>query len=368
MKICVKCIVNETVPGVVFDLNGVCNLCCNDVKKSGNYNLYKNNNDLAKFIKRIKSKRKGDNDYDCLIGVSGGVDSSYTLVKCVENGLKPLVVHMDNGWNSELAVSNINNLIDKLEVDLITVVLDWDEYKSMMNAFFSSDVVDVELLYDNAMLKVNYETARKYNIKNIIFGTNHSTEGIEIPDDWAWNKNDGKNIKSICSKHGVEIKKFPLFNVLDLVIYKYLYGIKNSSILDVLQYNKSEAIEYLSDKYDFKPYPYKHYESIFTRFYQGYILPGKFNIDKRIIHLSSLISSGQLTRGMAISELLKPPYGSEQQLINDRNYFLKKLDWTEEQLENYLSRPEVKHDKYGSDLFLYKILIYFYNFFSKKNN
>ena len=310
----------------------------------------KNKIDLDILIKKIKSK-KTNNKYDCIVGLSGGVDSCFTLHKAIEIGLKPLVVHMDNGWNSELAQNNIENLLKKLDVDLYTHVIDWSEYRKMMNAFFKADVLDVELLMDNAMLAVNYSQASKNNIQYILAGTNLSSEGMEMPTNMNWFKYDKKNIIDIINKfEKVTIDTYPIISTLDLVKYIFFRKIKWISFLDYFDYNKFDAINLLKDKYNFKPYPYKHYESIFTRFYQGYILPNKFGIDKRILHLSTLIISKQLKRDEAIKELKSPnAYPSQEMLENDKLYFLKKMGWSNNDLNDYIKRPKIPHDYYKSE-------------------
>jgi hypothetical protein len=298
----------------------------------------------------LKSRGEGK-PYDCIVGVSGGLDSAWVLVKAKELGLRPLAVHMDNGWNSNVAVSNIANLIDGLGVDLYTYVINWDEYRSLMEAFLAADVLDVELLYDNALLEVSYSQARKYGLRHILSGTNFSTEGMEMPSNWSWkNKMDGRNIVRIGKKFGVKIKTFPLFTTWKWLVYKYLHGIERVAFPNFLGYNKEEALAILERDHGFKKYPYKHYENVFTRFYQGHILPMKFGIDKRKSHLSSLVLSGQMSRAAALRDLEHSPYPSENDMRVDRAFFLKKMGWDEQKLEKYLSRPEISHSEYGTDL------------------
>ena len=234
---------------------------------------------------------------------------------------------MDNGWNSELAQNNIENLVKKLNLDLFTYVIEWNEYKNMMNSFFDSDVIDIELLMDNAMLSVNYQQASKNDINYILAGTNTATEGMAMPTNMNWFKYDKKNILNILKIYGDQkIKSFPIISTLDLIYYILFKRIKWISFLDYFNYNKFEAIDVLK-KYDFKPYPYKHYESIFTRFYQGYLLPKKFGIDKRILHYSTLIVSNQIKREDILDEInLENAYPSTEMLESDKEYFLKKWD------------------------------------------
>jgi N-acetyl sugar amidotransferase len=305
---------------------------------------------LHQLIGKVKSAGKGK-AYDCIVGVSGGVDSSWVLVKAVALGLRPLAVHMDNGWNSNTAVSNIANLLDKLGVDLYTYVINWNEYRSLMEAFFAADVIDVELLYDNALLEVCYSQAKKYGLRHILMGTNFSTEGMAMPSNWSWkNKMDGRNIVKIGRAFGVTLETYPLFTTWKWLVYKYLNKIEEVPLPDYLEYNKEQVLSALERDYGFTRYPYKHYESIFTRFYQGFILPRKFGVDKRKSHLSSLVLSGQMSREEAIRDLQTIPYPSEKDLRADRLFFLKKMGWGDQKLEAYLSRPEIGHGVYGTDL------------------
>ena len=275
--------------------------------------------------------------------------------------MKPLAVHLDNGWNSELAQNNIENLVKSLNVDLYTHVLDWNEYKSMMNSFFDADVIDIELLMDNAMYSLNYEIAKKENVKFILSGSNFSTEGMSMPKNMNWIKFDKKNIYSIVKNFGnYKIESYPAIGVFDLIRYILFYKIKWIHFLDYFDYRKSEAVDILKKKYRFKPYEYKHYESIFTRFYQGYILPKKFNIDKRILHLSTLIVTNQLLRDEALKKLELSPYSDNLQLNDDKSYFLKKMNWSEEKLEEYLKRPAISHAKYSNSKFIYDNLLKIY--------
>ena len=355
---CKVCVMNSTASDIIFDKNGQCNYCKKFIKK---IELTKKSEfDLDELISKIKSKKK-NSKYDCIVGLSGGIDSSYTLVKVVELGLKPLAVHMDNGWNSELAQNNIENLVKSLNVDLYTYVIEWNEYKSMMNSFFESDVLDVELLMDNAMLSINYEIAKKEKLQFILSGSNTSTEGMDMPKNMNWIKFDKKNIESIIKIFGNnKIRSYPAIGVFDLVKYIVLNKIKWVHFLDYFDYKKDEAKEFLKKKYNFKPYEYKHYESIFTRFYQGYILPNKFKIDKRILHLSTLVITNQITRDEALKLLETHTYSSEIKLKEDKEYFLKKMNWSEEKLKNYIERPAKSHDQYPNSKFIYEYLLKIY--------
>lgn len=359
-QMCTRCLMDTTADGITFDNDGVCSYCKKFESKLKS--PYKRLDlDLENFVKKIKKDGK-NKPYDCIVGVSGGVDSSYTLIKVIELGLRPLAVHMDNGWNSELATNNIKNLVEGLGVDLYTHVIDWVEYRELMQAFFDADVLDIELLYDNAMLAVNYHQARKYGIKYILSGSNTSTEGMLIPYTWNWHKFDKKNIINLAKRRNIKIKTFPIIGGIEFLINDFIKKIKWIPFLDYLEfYNKFEALDILTNSYNYKPYPFKHYESIFTRFYQGYILPEKFNVDKRKVHLSTLIISKQMTREDALKQLSGIPYPSENDLQDDIEYFLKKMKWTKDDLYSYIKRPEILHSKYGSERWWWDILLKVHN-------
>jgi N-acetyl sugar amidotransferase len=362
---------DTSVRDISFDENGVCNYCTSFLDRCGHI-LDKDpdlrRQELNAFVTKVKENGKGK-QYDCIIGISGGVDSSWALVQAVNLGLRPLAVHMDNGWNSELAQNNIANLVRRLSVDLYTHVINWIEYRKLMQAFFDADVIDVELLYDNAMLAVNYQQASHHGLKFILSGTNQATEGMYIPKDWMWLKFDKHNLKSIGKRFGnVRLVTFPSIGTLGYIYYEFIKKTKWIPFLDYFEYNKFKAIETLKLDFDYKPYPFKHYESIFTRFYQGYILPNKFKVDKRKVHLGTLVISGQMTREQAILDLEGIPYPSEQTLEEDKVYFVKKMGWTMHQLQEYINRPPKRHDIYPSERFFWDGLLKIYKTFNHKKS
>lgn len=351
-RVCERCVMDTSVPDISFDGDGICNYCTEFLERAGPL-LHKDPGarraELDAFIHRVKAAGRGKR-YDCVVGMSGGVDSSWTLVKAVEFGLRPLAAHMDNGWNSELSQNNIANLVRKLGVDLYTHVIDWDEYRRLMQAFFDADVIDVELLYDNAMIAVNYQQAAKHGASFILAGTNHATEGMRMPKAWNWLKQDKKQIEALARRFGnVALESFPSIGTLAFVSYEFLRRIRWIGFLDYLEYNKFEALDVLQRDFAYKPYPYKHYESIFTRFYQGYLLPAKFGVDKRRVHLATLVASAQMTQEEALSVLRGSPYPSERELAQDKHYFVKKMGWTMEQLDAYVKRPGKPHMAYPSE-------------------
>ena len=351
-QICSRCVMDETARVITFDSQGRCNYCSEFVNRAGQLlapDPSERARQLTTLVEAIQAQGRGKR-YDCIMGLSGGVDSSYAIVQAVKLGLRPLAVHMDNGWNSELAQNNIENLVRGLDLDLVTYVIDWREYRSLMEAFFSADVIDIELLYDNAMYAVNYRQATRWGTKWILAGTNLATEGMRIPGEWNWLKYDKRNIKAIHRyRGGRTLKSFPAIGTLEYVWHLGVRRVKWVSFLDYFDYNKARAIAELQRDFSFKPYPHKHYESVFTRLYMGHILPTKFNVDMRKVDFSNLIISGQMTRKEALHELQKDPYPSPQDLRRDITFFRKKLGWSETDWQSYLARPERRHNSFASE-------------------
>jgi N-acetyl sugar amidotransferase len=355
---CSQCVLNTNDdPDISFDKNGICNHCQNYEKlaKEGIKSL----NDLLPKIEEIKLHGKGKK-YDCLIGVSGGVDSTYVALKVKEFGLRPLVIHLDNGWNSAIAVQNINNIVEKLGFDLYTHVIDWEEFRDLQLSFLKASVVDLELTSDHAIFSVLYALAFKFKIKYVINGFNISTEGV-LPKSWRWSKFDWLNIKAIHDKFGQrKLKTFPHLSFFKKFYYDALLKMETLPILNYLDYDKENAKKIIADALGWVDYGGKHFESIITRFYQGYILPEKFGIDKRKAHLSSLICSKQITKAEAFIELKKEKY-NQLQYQEDRVFILKKFGLTEEQFQEIMKLPVKKHSDYPS--YETQHYIYHKNFF-----
>lgn len=348
---------------ITFDVDGVCNYCTDFLVRLDRYvepDPVERERRLHALVDKVKANGKGK-PYDCIIGVSGGVDSSYTLVRAVELGLRPLAVHMDSGWNAEVAANNIANLVRGLGVDLYTHVIDWPEIRGLMEAMFAADVRDVEVLYDNALAGVVYGQAAKHKLHYILAGSNMATEGLSIPSDWTWNKMDKRNIIGISKRFGgPKLKTFPAIGTFRYIKHILIDRAHWIAFLDLIDYRKDEAVEILVRHYGYKPYAYKHYESVFTRFWQGYMLPAKLGYDKRRPHLSTLVMTGQMTRNEAITKMGEIAYPSQKDLDGDRTYFLKKMGWTRQKLDDYLARPEVRHDAYPSEAALWARLLGLY--------
>ena len=344
-KECLKCLLNDSLSNVFIDDSLICNFCHSSAKIQFE-NEDKNNKSLVlhKLIKKIK-KNKNKN-YDCIVGISGGLDSSTLLIKAKELGLRCLAVHMDNGWDTPLAHRNIEVILKATGFDYETWVIDWNEYRDLLKAYMAEDVIDLEMLYDNAAFAVNYYFAIKYKVKTILTGDNIATEGIPMPKEWSWQKYDATNILSIAKSANVELKTYPYIRFRKALLAK-IFGINKIPLLNYLDYDKEIALEKLIPL-GYQPYPYKHYESVFTRYYQGEILPKKFGVDKRIIHLSSLIQINAITKEEAKNEIKNHPYLDLIKLKKDKKFICKKLNITESELNNYLIRPEKSHLNFKS--------------------
>jgi N-acetyl sugar amidotransferase len=326
-------------PFIQFDSDGVCSHCREFDRQAelfvGNESTQEQR--LERLLGRIRRTRR-EGRYDCVIGVSGGVDSSYVahLAKKVFD-LRPLAVHVDNGWNSNLAVSNIHHLVNKLEIDLITEVLDWREFKSLQLAFLRSSTPDLEIPTDHAITATLMRVAREHRIRFILGGSNVASEGI-MPAAWSQGIRDYKYISAVNSRFGsMELKSFPHFTYYRFAFNKLL-GQRWIDILNYVRFEKAEAVQLLVNEYDWEPYSTKHGESIYTRFFQNFYLPTKFGADKRRGHLSSLICSGQIDRTAAL-EVLAHPIAPQEEVSADVEYVRKKFELSESEFFDLLDSP-----------------------------
>lgn len=351
-QVCTYCVMDTTDVDIVFDEKGVCNHCKNAKEKLDTITFENNQfRDLAleKIVNKIKAKGR-NKKYDCVIGLSGGVDSSYLAYKVKEMRLRPLAVHLDNGWNSELAVKNIETIVNKLEIDLYTHVIDWEEFRELQSAFLKAGVVDLEMLSDNAIVVSIYRVMKKYKINTFLIGSNLASESI-MPSSWLYQpKYDSLNIKTIYKKFGnrMKLKTFPLLSMYEYIRYHYFKAHNSVALLDYMDYNKAEVLDFLQRELGYKPYPGKHYESMITRFYQAYILPTKYNIDKRKAHFSSLIASEQISRAEAINELKKSLFTSDLEKENEIDFFCKKMRISREEFDGIIKSDRVEHHFYSS--------------------
>lgn len=368
-QICSKTIMDNTVDNeITFDENGISNYVYeyNNLVEIRIPPDDKKSKKLQEVIDAIKQNSVGK-DYDCLIGVSGGVDSTYLAYKLKEMGLRSLAVHVDNGWNSELAVDNIQRVLNKLDIDLYTNVLNWEEFKDLQLSFLKASTPDGEIPTDHAITATLYHIAAKFNIKYIISGTNVRTEGI-MPRTWSDGHLDWVYIKNIQKKFGSKkLTSYTHLSLWDYINYILIKRIKKVSILDFIEYDKKEALKLLKEELGWREYGGKHYESIYTRFFQGYILPTKFKIDKRRGHLSTLICSGQLSRQEALDEIRLDPYPSEEMKRQDKEYALKKLGISEETFNEIMQKPNKRYSDYKNNSTVLNALWKYYDIIRKFN-
>jgi N-acetyl sugar amidotransferase len=340
---------NIADPDIRFDENGVCNYY-HDYKEEEAKSVLTGEAGLSKLnslAEQIKKNGEGK-PYDCLIGLSGGVDSTYVAYLVKKLGLRPLAVHLDNGWNSELAVKNVENIITKLGFDLYTLVVNWEEFKDIQLSYLKASVVDIEVVSDHAIFATMYKLARDKNINYIISGTNVVTEYI-MPPSWLYRKMDFANLNDIHRQYGKhKLKTYPTLNFSKYIYYTAFLNLTPISILNYVEYVKSDVKEIIKKELDWRDYGGKHYESVFTKIYQAYILPEKFHIDKRKAHLSTLICSKQMTREAALKELELPLY-DPRNLKDDIEYMLKKFGLSKEEFESIMKLPRREHSEFKSD-------------------
>jgi len=341
---------------ISFDKNGVCDHCQTFYEKIlPNWDTGKKGEEkLTKIINRIK--KEGQNkDFDCIMGMSGGIDSSYLLYIMKEKfDLRPLVFHVDAGWNSQIAVNNIEKLVDGLGLDLYTEVIDWEEMKDLQLSFFQSGVPHIDVPQDHAFFATMFNFAYKHKIKYILTGANYSTECIRNPLEWMYFQSDSTQLKDIHQKFGRKpLKTYPITNILWHKIYlSYVRGIKVIKPLDYFPYDKEKAMQLLVDKFGYQKYPQKHFESRFTRFYESYWLPKRFGYDTRKVQYSSLILTKQMSRDEALKQLKNLPY-DKSNIKNDFEYIANKLSISIKELQNYMDMPKKTYKDYKSQDTIY---------------
>ena len=345
-QMCTRCVMDTTDPDIQFDENGVCNHChqYDELVRQRVLTGKEGERKLQQIVAQIKRAGAGK-PYDCVIGVSGGVDSTFVAYKVKQLGLRPLAVHLDNGWDSELAVKNIENICHKLEIDLHTIVLDWEEFKDLQLTFLNASTPDSEIPSDHAIMSSMRHTAARIGVRYIVTGCNTRTE-THLPSAWSQGHMDWRYIHSIHKQFGtVELKTFPRLDYWTTLRYARTQQLVD--ILDYLDYVKKDAMPVLERELGWRYYGGKHYESIYTRWYQGFWLPQKFGYDKRRMHMSSLICSGEVTRAKALEELKAPSYDPALQ-EEDTAYVIKKLGLTDETFEQLLKSPKKSFWDYPS--------------------
>ncbi|PWG02097.1 N-acetyl sugar amidotransferase [Sphingosinicella humi] len=357
-QICVNCVMDTSDSEIVFDDRGVCDHC-RGFERNVLPKWHPNEQGrqmVAKTIEQIKESGKG-RQFDSILGMSGGLDSSYMLHLIVKKfGLRPLVFHVDGGWNSDIAVNNIEMLVSKLGLDLYTEVINWDEMRDFQLAFFKSGVPHLDIPQDHAFVATLYHFAHKHKIKYIMNGGNISTECVRNPKEWLYYGTDMAQIKDIHRRFGSRpLKTYPLSSILFHKVYlRYLRGVRVFKPLDLLPYTKQHAIDTLSSLYGWKPYPQKHFESRFTKFFEGYWLPTRFGYDTRRVQFSSLILTKQMTRDEALGELKKPAYDPES-IADDFEYMASKLRISTEELRRYHEMPRRTYRDYRNQEWMFDL-------------
>ena len=355
-QICTNCVMDTSDSRITFDENGICDHCNGfevNVKPKWHPNE-KGKEMLKKIVKKIKKDGK-NRDFDCILGLSGGVDSSYLLHLAVkELGLRPLVFHVDAGWNSEIAVNNIEVMVNKLNLDLYTEVINWEEMKAFQLAFFKSGLPNIDIPQDHAFISTLYNFALKHDIKYILNGGNISTECVRNPLEFLYYGSDMSLINDVINKFcDSSLPTYPFSNILRHRIYlKYIKRIQRIKPLDLMVYNKEIAIQTLTKEYGWKPYPQKHFESRFTKFFEGYWLPERFGFDTRKVQFSSLILTNQMTRDEALEKLSKPSFDKEK-IRDEFNYIASKLEINPSELEKYFNMPKYFYWDYKNQYSLF---------------
>lgn len=353
--VCSKCVMDSSDPSIVFDDNGVCSHChfYDDVLSKKYMPDEKGAKYLDRMIKKIKEDGK-DNEYDCIIGLSGGADSSYMAIKIKEFGLRPLVIHVDAGWNSELAVNNIEKIVKFCDYDLHTCVMNWEDMRDLQLSYLKAGVSNQDVPQDHAFFASLYKYATKYNIKYILSGGNISTECVY--PNWHGSAMDAINLKDIHRKYGT--RKLASYTTVSFFEYYFWFpivkGLRTLRPLNYMPYVKKDAIDFLVNEVGWKPYARKHGESVFTKFFQNHYLPEKFGYDKRRMHLSSLILTNQMTRNDAV-RLLDESLYDHQELEEDIEYFCKKLRISKEEFDLYMNAPIQDYTDFKNWDFLQRI-------------
>jgi len=348
-QVCTRCLMDTTDPEITFNELGQCNNCTSYLERAAIRLIApeKRDEELQKLINTIKEKGKGK-EYDCIIGVSGGTDSTYVAYKVKELGLRPIAIHLDNGWNSELAVKNIENTLTKLNIPLFTHVIDWEEFRDIQLSFLYASTPDMEIPTDHAINALLFNQAAKFGIEYIISGSNFNDEGA-FPESWAYGHLDWKYISGIHNKFGKhKIKTFPHLPLPKLMYYTLVKRIKTIAILNYMHFEKTEARKILTEKLDWVDYGGKHNESLYTKFIQEYVLPKKFNIDVRKPYYSGPVLRSQMTREHAL-EMLQQPIATEKSLADQKEYMMKKLELSENDFNSIMTAPLKKNSDYPSN-------------------
>ena len=346
-RICSIGIWDSTIPGIEFDENGVSNFCRLQQKMIADHPRgEKGEKDWQKIVANMKAKGKG-RPYDCIVGVSGGVDSSYLLYKLKNDGLRPLAVNLDNGFNSQIAVQNIFKVTKALNIDLETYVVDYQEIKALLRAYMKASLPWIDTPTDLAIKAVMYKYALQEGVKFIVRGNDFRSEGKQ-PKEWTYS--DSKQLKYIYRKFEGKprLKTFPKWSFIKMIYAGVIKKIKDIRPFYYIEYSKQDAKRFLQEKYDWVDYGGHHHENLFTKFVMAYWMPEKFGIDKRKINLSAQVVSGHIGRDNAL-EIISEPFADERELQELKTYTIKKLDLDEAEFEKIWNRPNKKTFDYPSN-------------------
>lgn len=357
---CTRCVMDTTDSKITFDENGVCDHCRNFDKNIAPYWKPQENrfDELEKLAEQIR-KAGRNSEYDCILGLSGGADSSYLAYIAKEvMHLRPLALVVDTGWNLNVAVENIEKIVKGLDLDMYTEVINWKEMADLQLAFFKAGISSQDFPQDHAIFASLYNYAVKHNIKYVLTGSNSATEFIRPPVEWLY-MNDLRMAKDIHNKFGQrELKTFPMCGMLTYkVYYRYFKGMRRAYPLDYVVYNKAEAEDLLHEKYGWTKYENKHYENVFTRFFEGYYLPHKFGFDTRKNVLSNQILAGTMTREEALNILEKPSYDPDL-MVQDKEYVAKKLGITVQEFDKIIEGPNKTPADYKNSMWLIKLGVF----------
>ena len=350
---------DTTDPNITFSVEGYCNHCTDYFDRIAHltYQGERSDRQLESIVGRIRRAGMG-RDYDCVVGISGGVDSCYTAHVIKSLGLRPLAVHMDNGWNSDIAVRNIKKVADGLGIDYQSYVLDWQEFRDLQLAFLRASVPEIETPTDMAIPAALHKIAADHGVKYVISGGNYATEGI-LPAAWHYNAKDLVFLRAVHRRFGMrKLATFPTFGYWDEMYSKFIKGIRIVYLLNYVPYSKADAMKFLQTQFGWQDHGGKHFESRITGFVHSYILPVKFGIDYRRATLSTQICAGEVTREAALQTLLSPPFNPEQ-AAREMDYLAKKFEISMAELEEILARPPKSHLDYPNDQkrleFIYKV-------------
>ena len=341
IRVCTRCVMDETDEAITFDEHGICNHCRDFSRRTEGiwFPGDEGRRRLEALTRRIQAEGKGKN-YDCILGLSGGLDSSYLAIKLFEMGYRPLVVHVDGGWNTELAVKNIEKIVSHCGWHLHTHVIDWREMRDLQLAYLRSGISNQDVPQDHAFFGSLYHFAVKNGIRYVMSGGNIATESV-VPPRWHWSAMDSTNLKAIHRTYGtIPLKSYPTISFFQMdVEYPFVRKMRNIRPLNLMPYVKADALVELQEKIGYKRYDRKHGESVFTKFFQNHWLPEKYGYDKRKLHFSSMILSGQMTRDEAVAALAEPLY-DPRELERDKQYVAKKLGISDDEFEQVLAVPK----------------------------